>query len=302
MTKSPKKSGKKTAGSKTTNRRRTYAVENVRVVSSIPFVGSNFETQFKKGLGKIAGTYNANGTDNLGYDLGTLETAVTKAGNDNATLVVAVGGLITGQAAMNVGTVPFLALTGGTVNFKDAKSGSFLGGICLDSYKHNSDRITNLMNKLSILADQICLLYNTNAAMSVTEQQQFTYSQNADIDPTNVNNASAIYTAAFDAIGQMTDSGGNPPGIQAIIVSADPFFTQTKEQLKAVAANYPYYIIYPLKEYKTGTAPKHRRATIHAPNDDLPTVYNKLGKKARAIVTGGSSTWDHEGLDNPDDQ
>jgi hypothetical protein len=299
MSKTPKKFRRKTASSKAKGRR-AYAVKNVWVVSSIPFSGTNFETQFKKGLGNIAGTYTT--SDNLGYDPATLQAAVKNAGKDNSTLVVAVGGLITGQAAMKVGTVPFLALTGGTVNFKNATSGSFLGGICLDSYKHDTDRITYLMNKLNITADQICLLYNSNAAMAITEQQQFTYSQSADIDPTNVNNASAIYTAAFNLIGQMTDASGNPPGIQAIIVSADPFFTQTKESLKTAAGNYPYYMMYPLKEYKTGTAPKKKHATIHAPNDDLPTVYKKMGVKARAIVTGGSSAWDHEGLDNPDDQ
>jgi hypothetical protein len=299
MSRTPRKPGWKTANSKT-KRRRAYAVQNVWVVSSIPYVGTNFETQFKKGLGNIAGTYKT--TDNLGYVPATLQAAVKSAGKDNATLVVAVGGLITAQAALNVGTVPFLALTGGIVNFKNAPSGSFLGGVCLDSYKHDSDRIIYLMKKNNITADQICLLYNSNAAMANTEQQQFTYSQNADIDPTNVNNASAIYTAAFDSIGLITDASGSPPGIQAIIVSADPFFTLTKEQLKSTAGNYPYYMMYALKEYKTGTAPKHSHATIYAPNDDLPTVYNKLGAKARAIVNGGSSTWDHEGLDNPDDQ
>jgi hypothetical protein len=138
--------------------------------------------------------------------------------------------------------------------------------------------------------------------MAGTERQQFTYTQKADVNPTNVANATAIYTAAFDAIGQITDGNGDLPGIQAIVVSADPFFGQTKEQLKGVAKNYSYYMMYPLKGYKNGTPPKHNHATIHAPNDEMKKVYFKMGKKARAIVTGASTTWDHEGLDNPEDQ
>jgi hypothetical protein len=253
-----------------------------------------FETQFKAGLGTIAGIYNPP-IDNQGYDLTALKTAVQNASKNN-TLVVAVGGLITGQAAMQVG-VPFIALTGGTVNFLDATTSTFLGGICLDSYKHDIDRINYLKRKLNISADQICLLYNSYSAMAGTEEQQFTYTQNADINPTNVGNAAVIYTAAFDAIGQITDANGNLPGIQAIVVSADPFFTQTKEQLKIA-----YYMMYPLKGYKNGTLPKTKHATIYGPNDNMKQVYFKMGKKARAIVTGSSTTWDHEGLDNPDDQ
>jgi hypothetical protein len=288
---------KGTSGKKAKKKSVKYTVQNVLVVSTIPFSGSNFETQFKAGLGTISGTYNAN--ENQGYDPQTLETDVRNAGN--ATLVVTVGGLKAAQAALNVGTVPFISLAGGTAGFTDTTSRIFLGGICLDTYKHNIDRINYLMNKLTITADQICLLYNGNSAVSATEEQQFTYTQNADIDPTNVATANAIYTAAFDAIGQITDATGNSPGIQAIIVSADPFFTQTKEQLKFVASKYAYYMMYPLKEYRTGTPPKHAHSTTHTPNDDLPTVYRKMGVKAKNILGGQSATWDHQGLDNPVD-
>jgi hypothetical protein len=270
------------------------ALPNVCVVSTIRFAGTTFETQFKAGLGTIPGTYKAP-IDNQGYDIQTLITAAQNAAKNN-TLVVAVGGLITGQAALQA-KVSFIALTGGIVNFIDATTNTFLGGICLDSYKYDPGRITYLTTKVPCSANQICLLYNTHSAMASIEKQQFTYSQNADIDQTNVNNANAIYTTAFNAIGKL-------PNIKAVVVSADPFFGQTKDQLTSVAQNYPYYITYPLKGYKNANPrPKHNHSTIHAPKDDLATVYWKLGKKAGDIANGKTAAWDHEGpLDTPDDQ
>src|SRR5580700_4796549 len=88
---------KGTSGKKAKKKSVKYTVQNVLVVSTIPFSGSNFETQFKAGLGTISGTYNAN--ENQGYDPQTLETDVRNAGN--ATLVVTVGGLKAAQAALN---------------------------------------------------------------------------------------------------------------------------------------------------------------------------------------------------------
>jgi hypothetical protein len=277
-------------------------LQNVCVVSTIPFANTNFETQFKQGLGS-AGTYKTP-KDNQGYVLETLKAAVQDAGSDNNTLVVTVGGLIAGIAAYQLGTVPFISLTGGTAGFANAPTGNFLGGVCLDAYKHDTDRINHLTAKLPITdADQICLLYNgKNAGLAGIEPNIFTYAQSADIDPTNVSSAVQIYTAAFTAIGKIRDANGNPPGIQAVIVSADPFFTQTKDQLKGTASTFPYYVTYPLKDYKTGTAPKQNHSTIHGPKDSLSTVYNKMGKKAKAVFAGHNVGWDHEDLDDPEDQ
>jgi hypothetical protein len=270
---------------------------NVCVVSTIPFAGFDLEKSFKSGLGKIAGTY-LTPIDSQGYDLPTLEAAVRRAGSDGQTLVVTLGGLICGQAAQNVNQYPFISLVGGVDKFSDAPSGNFLGGVSLDAYKHNIDRF-NFLSRKGIGVDEVCLLYNSNSAMASTEAGSFTYSQDAKIDHTNAGNALTIYTAAFNSIGEIKDSDGNLPGIQAVIVSADPFFTQVKDDLKRVAANFAYYVVYPLKEYKPG---KSGHSTIHAPKRNLSELYKGMGKKAKAVLNGQSAGWDHEGLDIPDEQ
>jgi hypothetical protein len=277
------------------------ALQNVCVVSTIPFANTNFETQFRSGLGNT-GTYKQP-QDNIGYDLNGLKTAVQTAGADNNTLVVTVGGLLAAIAADQVGSVPFISLAGGTAGFHDTPAGKFLGGTCLDAYSHNIDRINYLKGKVPLQsADQVCLLYNSkNTAYATPEINIFTYTQTADLDPSNVGNAANVYDAAFTGIGAIKDDNGNLPGIQAIVVSADSFFTQTKEQLKSVASNYPYYVSYPLKEYKSGTSPKRNHSTIHAPKDSLSSLYKKMGQKAKAALSGQAVTWDHEDLDNPDD-
>jgi hypothetical protein len=277
------------------------ALQNVCVVSTIPFANTNLETHFKSGLGNT-GTYKTP-QDNIGYDLQALKTAVQTAGADNNTLVVTVGGLMAAIAADQVGTVPFISLAGGTAGFHGTPAGKFLGGTCLDAYSHNIDRINYLKGRVPLdSADQVCLLYNSkNSAFAGPETNIFTYTQPADLDPSNVVNAANVYDAAFTAIGKITDDNGNLPGIEAIVISADSFFTQTKEQLKSVASNYPYYVSYPLKEYKSGASPKRNHSTIHAPRDSLSSMYKKMGQKAKAVLTSQAVTWEHEFLDSPDD-
>jgi hypothetical protein len=180
---------------------------------------------------------------------------------------------------LTVKSVPFISLAGGTAGFTDAPGGSFLGGVCLDAYKHDTDRINHLIKILSLSsADQVCLLYNgKNSAFVAPETIIFTYKQNADLDQSNINNAANVYKEAFNNIGTLTDDNGNLPGIEAVVVSADPFFTQTRDKLTTAAGNFPYHVCYPLKEYKSGAKAEH--STIHAPKSSLAALFSKNGTK-----------------------
>jgi hypothetical protein len=92
-------------------RTKTVTVHKVCVVSSIPFAGTKFETQFKAGLGGNI-TYKTP-KDGKGYDLTTLQQAISDAGSDGDTLVVTAGGLVVAQAAKGLtGSIPYISLVG----------------------------------------------------------------------------------------------------------------------------------------------------------------------------------------------
>jgi hypothetical protein len=277
------------------------ALQNICVVSIIPFSNSTFETAFKDGLGPLAPA-NYLVRDNLGYDINNLRANGVNQAAPN-TLVVTVGGLTAALAADGT-TVPYIALTGADFT----PSGIFLGGISLDVAKHHIEHLGHLNKGKGKRTSKTCLLYN-GANMNFTSQENtvFSYTQPANIDQnTPAGNVAGIYNAAFAAIDNMQDPGGGAANIEAIIVSADAFFTQTKDALITAAANPPAanrYLVYPFQDYTMGAV--HLRpnfSTIHGPKLSLVEIYCKLGLKAKLAMKAGNVNWDHEPLGDPEDK
>lgn len=198
-------------------------------------------------------------------------------------LLVTVGGTVAYEAAAAANVTEFLSLVGNT---PVAPPDGFWGGVSLECIASNADRIDYLVAK-GIPKDQIFLFCNPNSAMNQDETDLWksltTTTAPFQIFPGGVNpstgtNDASVYGANF------TDIGSNA-SIRAIVVSADPFFQDTKEKLITAAKTWldgatTRYICYPSQSYlnKGGTAPKSGQSTLFGPN--IEDAYNLLGQLA----------------------
>jgi hypothetical protein len=274
-------------------------LSKICVVSVMPFKNTAFEQKLKVGLGPITGA-NYQVADNIGYDLSALQNAVNQAAANS--LVVTVGGLAAAMAADNT-TVPYIALTG--ADFTASSSSSFAGGISLSTATLHSDQLRHLHFKHGKNPAKTCLLYNgANPNFSNREKALFSFPQSVNIDQTTSAGAvDGLFNAAFAAIDAMTNPDGSAANIEAIIVSADAFFTTYKDSLITQAGNR--YLVYPFNDYKTQgkVQPAAGSSTIHGPRWSLVEIYLKLGLKAKAVLKSSSNTgWDKEPLGDAADQ
>lgn len=203
-------------------------------------------------------------------------------------MIVTVGGTITWQAAAKDpggSFQPFISLIGGRsgANFPKPDDGMFKGGISLESFRRNPDRLQRLLQRLGPGAqpDEICLLSNPNSQMAKTETAAWIgRTQDADVNRNNVANASAIYQNAFASISAMTG-----PVVRGVLVSADPYFKRTGAQLVAEANNWVAsagrFICYPLREYASHN-PTGASTVLRGPR--LLRAYRRLGAKAKRVL------------------
>jgi hypothetical protein len=194
-------------------------------------------------------------------------------------LIVMVGGLVAYEAANSgLATKPFLALLG--VTPLDDGSQCF-GGVSLDSSRSNPDRINDLVANNGFAASEIGLFQNPNSAMQAQEEQAWTGARpvvkcsvdaNGDVNP-------ATYPA---------DMAQFPATVKAIVISADPFFQETMEELIGAANGTGKYICYPLQAYENtgGTnLPTPGKTTLFGPS--LVGAYKLLGQLASIALNTG---------------
>jgi hypothetical protein len=192
---------------------------------------------------------------------------------------VTLGGLVAFNFALLHSNTNFISLIGGTpqINghpFPTPIDGiNFWGAVSFESYVGNTARIQNLGKPPhNYQPGQITLLYNPNSLMHDIEIQNWPNNnvKPGGVDP-NGNNSDQYYTSAFQAI-----------TTPAVVVSADPWFNQSKNALVDAANNSGLYVSYPLKTYKDANPkPKHNRATLHGPHTDDGIA--DLGGMANAI-------------------
>jgi hypothetical protein len=260
---------------------RAPIAQTVTVVSSIS-ISDSFKTAFSSGLNSsgtaITPTYN----DGLGYGSG-LKAAIASV---HSGLLVTLGGLISWDAAMSNAVTPFISLIGGTpqINkdpFPTPSSSLFWGAVSLESYAGNATRLLHLgKTPRGFKPNQICLLYNPNSYMQTIELQTWpNYNcQPAGIDP-NGNNSSAFYPAAFQSI---IANYGTP----AVVVSADPFFQDTKDLLVAAGNASGLYVCYPSSDYLNAATPP-LGATVFGPG--IETGITPLGTMGRQVLSSNAA-------------
>jgi hypothetical protein len=295
-----RKATHKTTSARTASTRKAAQQKNrlgnhVAVVSSITFHGTALESEFiagaRIGRDRLHHEDDSNGT----YNRQKLAKAIHRFNKDDSIgLIVAVGGLGSAMEALSNATKPWIALIGGTPgSFPDSPSKHFRGAVSLEAYVHNDDRISHLTAAHGIPLSQICLLYNPNSACSVSELCAWealggAHSVAAGRNDGSGENDSTTYGSAFDAIAG---------SVRAVMISADPFFQNTKDQLIDAAndwvnaAGTSRRVCYPLRDYANGRATAHQpqagHCTLHGPK--LEDAYRRLGQMAAEVLSGTSS-------------
>ncbi len=252
----------------------------IGIISSIRYTGTNLEANFRRGVGNDAWCNAATPQENLGYGIdNTLRTAVTNFnGNAAVGLIVTVGGLVSAVSALKYSTKPFLSLIGAkATQFSGAITGQFYGGVNLHTLNDNATRVNYLTTK-GFLPGEICLLSNPNSSMAPVE----TGAAQWPSPP----RGRVIQASTDQEILNAFASFQNDANLRAMIVSADPFFQDDKENLIGAANGSGKYVCYPLQIYaNTGGAhqPNAGRHTKHGPS--LATEYYNLGVKANSVIT-----------------
>ena len=213
----------------------------------------------------------------LSYKKNKLQQKIEQFNKDSAIgLIVTVGGLVACNVANSFATKPFISLTGAPPTSPGSKC---FGGVTLQSYPSNPLRISYLNGK-GFATGQIGLFYNPNSAMSGAETGAWTgatppvpcfVDANGDNDPTH-------YT---------TDLSNFPASITAVVVSADPFFQETKDDLVAAANATGKYFCYALQDFGSASpAPTHGKATLYGPS--LTDSFTLLGERAAKVLSTGA--------------
>lgn len=279
--------------------------QGIGVLSSISFDGTNLAGAFLKGLGNPRIYVNIQ--DNLGYSPKSLHNGIQTLNNDtNVGLIVTAGGLVSAQEAAKAtgATLPFISLVGGTPgHFPSPGQGYFRGGVSLETFAHNPHRVSHL-KRLGIPEDKVCLLSNPNSHMAPAETAAwvskgrgpvFTAGASAGL---GTSNSATTYRPAFAAIAAAD--------MQAVVVSADPFFKETMEDLIEAANDWlssgrDRRICYPLHDYAnaSGRCKPTRGHTLHGPI--LEEAYELLGKTAADFLAGKPTTLQTIGISNAHD-
>jgi len=229
----------------------------------------------------------------LGYDdqLNSLTAAINRLNSDqDIGVIVTVGGLAAYEAARvyagnHASPKPFLSLTGAT---PPSQPNSFLGGVSLESFATNKDRRTHLTSKGHSVGN-ICLLYNDNSGMKAGELGEWPNTATLPVFIGNLQgkNDSSTYDKDFSTKIANT--------VTALVISADPFFQDTMDDLISAANKWvkngaSRYICYPMQEYQNADGdpgPEPGKSTLLGP--DLRLAYKRLGMQvANALATGSN--------------
>jgi hypothetical protein len=132
----------------------------IGILSSLPYV--RFATYFDQGLNLPSVAYR-NLQVNLGYSISKLNNGLNQLlGDNNVTLIVSCGGLITELIAAN-SKVNYIALVGSTPT---SLGRNYKGHVDLESRANNQARRVHLQNQHGIGFQNQCLLSNDFSAMS----------------------------------------------------------------------------------------------------------------------------------------
>lgn len=162
------------------------------------------------------------------------------------------------------------------------------GGVTLISTAGNKDRVSHLTTK-GMSKSQVGLLCNPNSAMNSIEEEDWV--KNIGMSKKNI-----FHTGMDGTTTDENDSDTYEDGfadavkskMQALIVSADPFFQETMDELVSEANKSGIYVTYPLQDYKNAWEPPTTGcATLQGP--DLLDAYSQLAMMAASVLNQGTN-------------
>ncbi len=252
--------------------------KGVGIVSNIKYTGTDLEKNFNNGLGHPQ--WDRVVRHQLGYDAKDSARAVAELNTEGRVgLIVTVGGLTTAVAALNYSpnlTKPFVSLIGDTIpEFPGTIKDWFFGGMNLENFRRNPDRISRLADR-GFQPGQICLLCNPKSATTPYETREW--------------GGGRIYYA--ENLAQIQDAFTlfqRDGTLGAMIISSDGFFQDSKDSIKEAADQSGKVVCYPLQIYSEGGRPlPRRRSRRHGPM--LATAYFHLGEKAALVISSGTQS------------
>jgi hypothetical protein len=199
-----------------------------------------------------------------------------------ADIIVTVGGSISAKAAADwAKSKPFLAIVGTTPNFNIDPNGTFRGGINLDTPGNNTARNGYVIAKwTTIPANRVCLLHNKNAQMAKDELSSWRSQGWPEQGAASGENSAIKFADAFSKAALKAD---------AVVVSADPYFTLKRDDLVQAANNSNLKVCYPFEFYTTANpSPATSRSMWFGP--DLMDAYGKMGAKAVSVLANPNSS------------
>jgi hypothetical protein len=246
----------------------------IGILSSIDY-NTDMQTAFGAGYVTVGALPNTFVADKAGYQSAKLRTALhTLLNNPQVTLISLVGG----RPSIN----PPL--------------GYFAGCCDLESYTGDAARVAVLTNPANgghfpggsaFQAADIGLLYDSQSAMAQDELATWgTLNTGAAVDATNGVANPSNFGLDFNQF---------PQNIQAVVVSADPYFHRYRNQLIAAANASNKYICYPLLSYRnhSGTRPAAGLACIVGPDlvgNVAAGAYYQMGVMAANIINNVALT------------
>jgi hypothetical protein len=268
-------------------------------------IGAAFKTSFENGyrivtggaapnyalIVEATGKYSADGKaqKRLYRGVGELEAA-------GADILVAVGGLVAAHAVVQRSDKPFLVLIGRlpeSSDFSLVENLKFRGGVNLNTVHHNFQRRDRLRARFPTIAQSdVWLLYNPNSRIGKSEVNEWK-AQDGRAMP-------AAIAAEDDPDGNDPDEFENAfkrlkkRGARGVVISADAFFTQHRNELVAAAntaatvAGGSMKMCYPFEIFGNATPPPSGGSGISiGPN--LLSAYEELGKKAARLVAASNT-------------
>jgi hypothetical protein len=261
--------------------------DGIGILSVVPYAGTDFETAFEAGFNVANITYR-NSQHSLGHGAGDLSNGLQALLDDQqVTLIVAVGGLVS-ELAADRSTKAYISLVGGAPQNPGMH---FRGRVNLGSVGDNQMRRTHLNNRTihDIPFNRHCLLSNPLTGFSAQEQTGGGIAWGR-VEPADIRKDDTVlqvrhkFANAFAQIGTTN--------MRAVVVSADSWYTKHKNELVSAAnqwvdqAGTSRRVSYPFQEYRSAQ-PVPRKACFCGPS--ILEAYNHVGRLAAHVLVGGGA-------------
>ena len=202
-------------------------------------------------------------------------------------LIITLGGRVAHEAAVAASSAfpqpkPFMSLMGAA---PDTLPKGCVGGVSLESYAHNLERVKHLIAKGY---DTISLFYNGTAPQSIRTEELNNWASLA------TSNKQIVKTPVNAMLSNKNNSGDYAKTVPtiakgAVIVSPDPYFHTSKDHLVDAFDHRKddLYVCYPLHNHATGAnKPTYGSATLLGPK--LEQAIKLLGALAGFYLTDNS--------------